>query len=208
MQNVKRFTLVMLLLSLIASPVLEAYYDPHAGRFIQRDPAGDGMNWYAYTYNNPLGFIDPTGLRALSGLESYAVNLVYAGSVSPDELDITIKDLYDSEGNSTVRGRYLGFEDGKYRFAIDPDFYAGLNAGSTTSDAFGSNGSLSTDVTEALGILIHEVAHIWQRKRNQFFFTRSPLRPPLPNDQDRHYGFNTRELITLQLGNEQHASAV
>ena len=37
------------------------YYDPYIGRFTQRDPAGDGVNWYAYTYNNPLKFVDPTG---------------------------------------------------------------------------------------------------------------------------------------------------
>ena len=36
------------------------YYDPYIGRFTQRDPAGDGINWYIYTYNNPLKFIDPT----------------------------------------------------------------------------------------------------------------------------------------------------
>ena len=36
------------------------YYDPYIGRFTQRDPVGDGVNWYAYTYNNPLKFVDPT----------------------------------------------------------------------------------------------------------------------------------------------------
>ena len=41
------------------------YYDPHIGRFTQRDPAGDGVNWYAYTYNNPLKYTDPTGLKPL-----------------------------------------------------------------------------------------------------------------------------------------------
>ena len=62
MNTVKRFTFVMLLLTLIASPVLEAYYDPHVGRFIQRDPAGQGVNWYAYGANNPMRFVDPTGM--------------------------------------------------------------------------------------------------------------------------------------------------
>ena len=37
------------------------YYDPHAGRFISRDPIMDGVNWYAYTNNNPLKYIDPNG---------------------------------------------------------------------------------------------------------------------------------------------------
>jgi hypothetical protein len=26
------------------------------------DPARDGLNWYVYTYNNPLKYIDPTGM--------------------------------------------------------------------------------------------------------------------------------------------------
>ena len=42
------------------------YYDPYIGRFTQRDPAGDGVNWYTYTYNNPLRFIDPSGLVPLA----------------------------------------------------------------------------------------------------------------------------------------------
>ena len=37
------------------------YYDPYIGRFTQRDPAGDGVNWYTYVANNPLKFVDPTG---------------------------------------------------------------------------------------------------------------------------------------------------
>ena len=180
-------------------------YDPYIGRFNQRDPIGDGINWYAYAANNPLKFVDPTGLRALSELESYAVNMVFGGSVSPDELDLTIEHLFDSKGRSTIRGEYLEFKDGKHRIAIDPDFYAGLNADSTLSDAFDSNGSLRADVTKALGILIHEVTHSWQRKNNRFR-GRAPWRNPPPNES--FYAFNRHELTTLNLGSEQHASAI
>lgn len=40
------------------------YYSPRLGRFLQTDPIGygDGINWYAYCGNNPLGWIDPYGL--------------------------------------------------------------------------------------------------------------------------------------------------
>ena len=42
------------------------WYDPGAGRWIQRDPAGyvDGLHLYLYVRGNPLAFIDPTGLQA------------------------------------------------------------------------------------------------------------------------------------------------
>jgi RHS repeat-associated protein len=38
------------------------WYDPTLGRFITEDPARDQNNWYAYVKNNPLRYIDPTGL--------------------------------------------------------------------------------------------------------------------------------------------------
>ena len=38
------------------------YYDPYIGRFTQRDPIADGVNWYAYTANNPLARVDRNGM--------------------------------------------------------------------------------------------------------------------------------------------------
>ena len=49
------------------------YYDPTTGRFLTRDPAKDGRNWYAYVDGNPLRSVDPTGLNGTNGLRSGAV---------------------------------------------------------------------------------------------------------------------------------------
>ncbi|HBX87542.1 MAG TPA: hypothetical protein DEG09_02870, partial [Marinilabiliaceae bacterium] len=38
------------------------WYDPELGRFITEDPARVGVNWYIYCYNNPLYFIDASGM--------------------------------------------------------------------------------------------------------------------------------------------------
>ncbi len=38
------------------------YYDSSVGRFISKDPAKSGSNWFAYCGNNPIAFSDPSGL--------------------------------------------------------------------------------------------------------------------------------------------------
>jgi len=38
------------------------FYWPELGRFIQQDPIGDGVNWYAYVRNSPVRWTDPLGL--------------------------------------------------------------------------------------------------------------------------------------------------
>ena len=40
------------------------YYDASTGRFLTRDPARDGRNWYGYCGNNPSARVDAEGLEA------------------------------------------------------------------------------------------------------------------------------------------------
>ena len=62
MPMLKRVSILLVIFILLTTGV-QAYYDPYIGRFTQRDPIGDGVNWYAYVANNPLAFVDPTGLK-------------------------------------------------------------------------------------------------------------------------------------------------
>ncbi|MFP4365424.1 MAG: RHS repeat-associated core domain-containing protein [Spirochaetia bacterium] len=39
------------------------WYHPGTGRFITEDPARDGLNWFVYCSQNPLIYVDPTGLQ-------------------------------------------------------------------------------------------------------------------------------------------------
>lgn len=50
------------------------YYDPSIGRFISEDPIKDGSNWYAFCNNNPVTFIDPSGMKFVFD-DDYSENL-------------------------------------------------------------------------------------------------------------------------------------
>jgi hypothetical protein len=45
------------------------WYDADTARFVSEDPARDGVSWFAYVKNNPMRYIDPTGLRRVDGDE-------------------------------------------------------------------------------------------------------------------------------------------
>ena len=66
------------------------YYDSSIRRFITEDPAKDGSNWYVYAYNNPIIFIDKTGMYGDMVMVKYAVEKA-GGSVN-----------YDSSNNTAV----------------------------------------------------------------------------------------------------------
>ena len=137
------------------------YYDPYIGRFTQRDPIGDGVNWYAYTYNNPLKFIDPTGLqteapRPLSPLEAEAINFMFQGSINPAGLQIQITHMRH-------RGSYSHSEK---LIRVREDLYdvAGLSPDSMAS----ADNVLSPAVIDYLSTVVHEAMHHWSREYGGF----------------------------------------
>ncbi|WP_319561736.1 RHS repeat-associated core domain-containing protein [Marispirochaeta sp.] len=61
------------------------WYDPELGRFTSEDPIQDGVNWYIYVSNNPLKFVDPTGLDpSYAGMSTKDVNEYYSGDDSDE----------------------------------------------------------------------------------------------------------------------------
>jgi RHS repeat-associated protein len=61
------------------------YYDPEVGRFITADPMKDGLNYYAYCNNNPLGMVDPDGrcpVFVITGIVGAVAGGVYGAYTS------------------------------------------------------------------------------------------------------------------------------
>ncbi|MEQ1821201.1 MAG: RHS repeat-associated core domain-containing protein [Fimbriimonadaceae bacterium] len=57
------------------------YYDSSTGRFLSRDPAEDGRNWYTYCGNNPVRFFDDFGLDRHDAL-TLSVDPAFKGRVT------------------------------------------------------------------------------------------------------------------------------
>jgi RHS repeat-associated protein len=51
-------------------------YSPADGRFTTTDPVRDGLNWFAYTHNDPVNFVDWDGLAEIYGDDIYGRPIV------------------------------------------------------------------------------------------------------------------------------------
>jgi RHS repeat-associated protein len=105
------------------------YYDATIGRYINLDPIQDGYNWYVYCSNNPLSFLDPTGLIPTAKEAAKIAEHVYDGKVG-DKLSggWEMIDLYESDEGSLQIGVYSRVkEDDTIEYII-------ANRGTTMSD--------------------------------------------------------------------------
>ena len=85
------------------------FYDPAAGRFLTRDPAGygGGVNLYAYCGNNPVNLCDPSGLWEITigvGEDTEIPLLGPLGLGHGKGLGIS----FDSNGNVGISGYVQG----------------------------------------------------------------------------------------------------
>ena len=80
MPMLKRLSISLLILTLLTTAA-QAYYDPYIGRFTQRDPIGDGTNWYIYGMNNPMKYTDPTGMVIKIVDGNHSVSITSAGDI-------------------------------------------------------------------------------------------------------------------------------
>ena len=73
------------------------FYNPVIGRFAQEDTyRGDGLNLYAYCANNPVYYVDPSGLDKDALHRVYGVDAIYE-KFTPDEIEL-LKSTVINEG--------------------------------------------------------------------------------------------------------------
>ncbi|MDR3150729.1 MAG: RHS repeat-associated core domain-containing protein [Candidatus Peribacteria bacterium] len=63
------------------------YYSSELGRFISRDPIGiaDDVNLYVYVGNNPLKWVDPSGMLK-KFINNIIVNIEKGGTITKDKV--------------------------------------------------------------------------------------------------------------------------
>jgi len=116
------------------------YYDASSGRFLTRDPIGDGSNWYAYCESDPVAFGDPNGYRRMvllkgkvgGGLEGWSADHITDGAKGWAK-----ERGYDVEIVPTPYG--AGAEKRIIALLADPDVdgFAYMGHGSNKEGAFG-----------------------------------------------------------------------
>ena len=147
------------------------YYDPSIGRFITEDPIRSGANWYIYANNNPVMFVDPTGL--IPSLEDAAEMADHVYQLGKFKNDKEAYKLYMSRDNLEARkigdgwrlidtwfgseGLVIGIYvrgDGEYSSYTGPQEYAFVNKGSSTLGDWVNNVQqpfgFSTDMQESI----------------------------------------------------------
>jgi len=87
------------------------WYDPALGRFITMDPIKDGQNWYVYCENNPLRFVDKTGLYTNYG-PGYDLT---AHKMYFRDLDDRVEGIGGGSGGiGVLLGNFIGFLLGSF----------------------------------------------------------------------------------------------
>ena len=138
------------------------FYDANIRRFIAIDPIKDGVNWYAYCGNNPIVFVDPTGLKIEISCEaSEAQKEQYKKAIEYLKRSGTFRDLWQKLEDATeiikitFNSKHDDSYDGAWTIAWDPT--SGLKMKDQTSSQ-----------SAALG-LAHEMGHATQHLDGTYF---------------------------------------
>ena len=162
------------------------YYDPRISRMLTEDPIKHGLNWYVYANNNPIMYIDPSGL--------VSVNLVeYAKAQGA-----TVTHGTNSKtGNANVTVSFGGTT------ATYTDYKSGYIDDSVLNSKFGwSNPYIPTGQTASAFLGVHPVALGHQHTsvivfagQDSVFYNKGSF-----NNKNRHFGMQFATLGAGSIG--------
>ena len=197
-------------------------YDPMTGRFATVDPVRDGRNWYVYTANDPVNFIDPWGLAAEDGgiVESkHAVGTIsdlgpygdprhvngpiITGLNGPPRINTRIYEDYRGiEGIAENLSRIDSHENGYGRLGA----YSGPNiVEAVTNFRKGKAFLVTYDNPKTDGLDGHEVFLIDKPDPQTGIYPNKPPGDPLPKNQAHAVLQNRPNLVESALSEDRRS---
>ena len=141
------------------------YYESSVGRFISEDPIKDGTNWYIYANNNPVMFVDPTGLipsledAAEMASRSYNIYDMSRSGLESRKLGDGWRLIDEWKGSEGLVIHIYVRGDGEHSSYTGAKEYAFVNKGSSTWGDWANNlqqpFGWSTDMVESIAKAEH-----------------------------------------------------
>jgi RHS repeat-associated protein len=126
------------------------YYDPAIGRFVSEDPAFDGHNWYVYCANNPVMYVDP------SGMEKKESEYIYKYPVYSDYSNEFVK----YEEVKMIKHEFTNLNVTVYTFA-DGDYYKKTAFNTSPTNLFYGETMYLNDKDNLMGFDSKKVGNIY-----------------------------------------------
>ena len=130
-------------------------YEAHTGRWTAKDPVmfEGGVNFYVYAYNDPVNFVDLTGLRPLTTNEKQFLDQYFGGSLDTSSIDI---------GSSIGSRSWSPYGN---RISLTSDLFSGGCSGN----------EVNLSDPSAASTFAHEARYVWQRQRGRWVTTEGIL---------------------------------